>query len=150
MSYLGICLKGPNLCAISAFAWRDLIYVLSRYLLEGTGKPRKTMYSRCSSWDANWAYPEHGPRTLPLDQPAQSRQGNVVWRRVSDSCGSKCTFQWCALVNTAMNLQQTNNSVALVPERTIPTERPPLLGEAVPTFADRGCCVVSATDSHGR
>jgi hypothetical protein len=30
------------------------------------------------------------------------------------------------------------NSVALVRERTIPTERPPLVGEIVPTFADRG------------
>jgi hypothetical protein len=38
------------------------------------------------------------------------------------------------------------NSVALVRERTMPTERPPILGEVVPTFADRGCCVVSATD----
>jgi hypothetical protein len=28
----------------------------------------------------------------------------------------------------------------------MPTERPPLLGEVVPTFGDRGCCVVSATD----
>jgi hypothetical protein len=42
------------------------------------------------------------------------------------------------------------NSVALVRERTIPTERPPLVGEVVPTFEDRGCCVVSATDSPGR
>jgi hypothetical protein len=33
----------------------------------------------------------------------------------------------------------------------MPTERPPLLGEVVPTFlADRGCCVVSATDPPGR
>jgi hypothetical protein len=31
-----------------------------------------------------------------------------------------------------------------------PTERPLLVGEVVPTFAGRGCCVVSATDSHGR
>jgi hypothetical protein len=37
-----------------------------------------------------------------------------------------------------------------VRERTISTERLPLVGEVVPTFADRGCCVVSATDSHGR
>src|SRR5215471_11420932 len=37
------------------------------------------------------------------------------------------------------------NSVALVRERTIPTERPPPVGELVPTFADRGCHVVSAT-----
>jgi hypothetical protein len=42
------------------------------------------------------------------------------------------------------------NSVALVRERTIPTERPPLVGEEVPTFADRGCRMVSATDSQGR
>jgi hypothetical protein len=28
--------------------------------------------------------------------------------------------------------------------------RPPLVGEVVPTFADRGCCVVSATDPPGR
>jgi hypothetical protein len=37
-------------------------------------------------------------------------------------------------------------SVALVRQRTMPTERPPLVGEVVPTFADRGCRVVSATD----
>jgi urease gamma subunit len=42
------------------------------------------------------------------------------------------------------------NAVALVRERTIPTERQPLLVEEVLTFADRGCRVVSATDSHGR
>ena len=30
------------------------------------------------------------------------------------------------------------NSVALVWEQTIPTERPPPVGEVVPTFADRG------------
>jgi hypothetical protein len=28
----------------------------------------------------------------------------------------------------------------------MPTERPPLVGEVVPTLADRGCCVVSAMD----
>jgi hypothetical protein len=38
------------------------------------------------------------------------------------------------------------NSVALVRKRTMLTERPPLVGEVVPTFADRGCRVVSATD----
>jgi hypothetical protein len=32
----------------------------------------------------------------------------------------------------------------------MPIERPPLLGEVVPTFADRGCCVVSATDPSRR
>jgi hypothetical protein len=48
------------------------------------------------------------------------------------------------LLNTKLN------SVTLVRERTMPTERLPLVGEVMPTFADRGCCVVSATDSHGR
>jgi hypothetical protein len=33
---------------------------------------------------------------------------------------------------------KTKNSVALVRKRTIPTERPPLVGEVVPTLADRG------------
>jgi hypothetical protein len=42
------------------------------------------------------------------------------------------------------------NSVALVRERAIPTEQLPLVGEVVPTFVDRGCCVVNATDYHGR
>jgi hypothetical protein len=42
------------------------------------------------------------------------------------------------------------NSVALVRKRTIPTERPPLVEKLVPTFADRGRRVVSATDPHGR
>jgi hypothetical protein len=42
------------------------------------------------------------------------------------------------------------NSVVLVREGTMPTERPPLVGEVVPTFGDRGCRVVSATDFHGR
>jgi hypothetical protein len=40
--------------------------------------------------------------------------------------------------------------MALVRKRTIPTERPPFVGEVVPTFADRGCRVISAMDSHGR
>jgi hypothetical protein len=42
------------------------------------------------------------------------------------------------------------NSVAVVRKRTTPTERPQLVGEVVPTFAGRGCCVVSATNYHGR
>jgi hypothetical protein len=43
-----------------------------------------------------------------------------------------------------MKLKLKLNSVALV------REWPPQVGEIVPTFADGGCCVVSATDSHGR
>jgi hypothetical protein len=37
----------------------------------------------------------------------------------------------------------TLNSVASVRKRTILTERPLLVGEVLPMFADRGCHVVS-------
>jgi hypothetical protein len=38
-----------------------------------------------------------------------------------------------------------------VRERTIPAERPPLVGEVIANiFADRGCHVVSVTDPYGR
>jgi hypothetical protein len=38
-----------------------------------------------------------------------------------------------------------------VRERTIPIERPPLVGEAIANFfADRGCHVVSVTDPYSR
>jgi hypothetical protein len=37
------------------------------------------------------------------------------------------------------------NSMVSVRERTIPTERPPLVGEVLPTWADRRCHVVSVT-----
>jgi hypothetical protein len=47
------------------------------------------------------------------------------------------------------NDNTNNNAVALVRERTIPTERPPLVGEISATFADRRCRVVSATDPYG-
>jgi hypothetical protein len=47
-------------------------------------------------------------------------------------------------------ITEKRNSVALVRERAMPTKRPPLVDEVVPTFADRGCHVVTATDSHGR
>jgi hypothetical protein len=40
------------------------------------------------------------------------------------------------------------DSLALARERTIPTERPPL--GVLPTFAERGCRVVSAKNPHGR
>jgi hypothetical protein len=43
------------------------------------------------------------------------------------------------------------NSVALVRERTIPTERPPPVGEVSANFLRiEGCHVFSATASHGR
>jgi hypothetical protein len=45
--------------------------------------------------------------------------------------------------NLNNNNNNNNNSVSLVCERTIPTE-------LVPTFAGRGCRVVSAADPYGR
>jgi hypothetical protein len=45
--------------------------------------------------------------------------------------------------------KNSNSTVALVRELTIPTERPPLVG-VLPTFTDRGCSVISATDPYGR
>jgi hypothetical protein len=74
---------------------------------------------------------------------------------------SEDSDHWQALLKTMMTLPSPQNagnfltktklnSVALARERTMTTERPPLVGEMVPTFADRGCRVVSATDSHCR
>jgi hypothetical protein len=40
--------------------------------------------------------------------------------------------------------------VALVCERAILTERPPLVSEVVSTFAAIGCHLVSVTDPYGR
>jgi hypothetical protein len=37
-----------------------------------------------------------------------------------------------------------------VRERNIPSEPPPIVGEVIATFADRGCNVVSVTDPYGR
>jgi hypothetical protein len=55
-----------------------------------------------------------------------------------------------AQIKTALVLKPSKykkkTSLDLVRERTIPTERPPIVGKIVPTFADRGCWVVSATD----
>jgi hypothetical protein len=47
------------------------------------------------------------------------------------------------------NKKQTN-SVASVRERTIPTERPPLVNGVSAKFADRGCRVVNTKDPCGR
>jgi hypothetical protein len=44
-------------------------------------------------------------------------------------------------------IEQQNNKLRA---RTLPTERPPLVGEVVPTFADKGCHVVSVTDPYDR
>jgi hypothetical protein len=68
----------------------------------------------------------------------------------------RVTFRIMCLTNSHEKKVRINiaklklNSVDLVHKRTISTERPPLVVKLVPIFADRGCCVVSATDPHGR
>jgi hypothetical protein len=42
------------------------------------------------------------------------------------------------------------NSVAVSPQANYTDRATAAVGEVVPTFASRGCYVVSATDSHGR
>jgi CBS-domain-containing membrane protein len=54
--------------------------------------------------------------------------------------------EFCDVVTLKLKL----NSMVRVRERTILTERPPLVGEVLPTFADRGCHVVSVMDPYGR
>ena len=57
--------------------------------------------------------------------------------------GNKCGF--------CQKVFETLNSVALVRERTIPTERPPPVGEVSANFLRiEGCHVVSATSPHSR
>jgi hypothetical protein len=57
-------------------------------------------------------------------------------------CNTKFT-----VYGTKTTTKQTN-FVALVSKRTVPTDR--VSAKLVPTFADRGCGVVSTTDPHGR
>jgi hypothetical protein len=47
------------------------------------------------------------------------------------------------------SLESEENSVVWVRKRTIPTERPRLSANWVPSFADRGCHVVSVTVPYG-
>jgi hypothetical protein len=69
------------------------------------------------------------------------------------------TFQWnmflsCVhLIHLSMTwtIEATlKNSIALVREQTIPSERPPPAAKLVPTFANGGCHVVVVTDFFGR
>jgi hypothetical protein len=51
---------------------------------------------------------------------------------------------YCSRDNVAaVYLLEYINIVANARERTVPTERPPLVGEVSAIFADRGCQVVS-------
>jgi hypothetical protein len=59
-------------------------------------------------------------------------------------------LQSCGRKTLTETLRRTFYYVVLVRERTVPTERPPLLGEVSANFfADRRCYVVRAADPHG-
>jgi hypothetical protein len=108
---------------------------------------------------------EHGVSVIAMS--ATTEWGGYSWKYTTGYTGNKHRNTQCEYIKVFIlgfffilnsflttkpsQCNQTKlNSVALVRERTIPTERPPLVGKVVPTFADRGCCVVSETDSHGR
>jgi len=57
---------------------------------------------------------------------------------------------WLVYVSSSIEKKTKLNSVALVHERTIPTERPPSVGEVCANFLRIvGCHTVSATVTHG-
>jgi hypothetical protein len=60
-----------------------------------------------------------------------------MWKIYSVHCDSFTVYK------------QNKNSVALVREQTIPSDRS-LSAKLVPNFVDRGCRMVSTTDPHGR
>jgi hypothetical protein len=75
---------------------------------------------------------------------------NAFATKLEESIGTQAR-RCASTVTWFSGLVEKKNSVALVRERTIPTERPPLVGEvSAKPFADRGCRVVSAADPHGR
>jgi CBS-domain-containing membrane protein len=73
-----------------------------------------------------------------------------VRRKYNSTACNKTTYDKRRL-NTPTLVKTKTNSVTLVSEQTIPTEQDRRLSaKLVPTFADTGCHVVSATDPHGR
>jgi hypothetical protein len=54
------------------------------------------------------------------------------------------------LQHVISDIKKKINSMVWVRELTIPTERPPLVGEVIANFCGRECHVVSVTDPYGR
>ena len=82
-------------------------------------------------------------------------QGPRFFRDSSQLLNTLTDFTAASLFEIKMEPQscylKRNSSVALVRERTIPTERPPPVGEVSANFLRiEGCHVVNATDPHGR
>jgi hypothetical protein len=100
--------------------------------------------------------------TIFLHVPIQIRSQEAGTKRpllVSSHCITvngahlQCTGSTFTSVTTrklSPPILSTNKQkfVALVRERTIPTERPRLLVKLVQTFANSVCCVVSTTDPY--
>jgi hypothetical protein len=70
------------------------------------------------------------------------------WSQTQRLRKSYCYYPLFLVQVTWRRVLLNKKPVAWVHERTIPTERPPLVGEA--SFADRGCHAVSVTDPYGR
>jgi hypothetical protein len=92
--------------------------------------------------------------TLDLDilrhiRPNQLQKNLEYWNQTKFGVSSEIPSSCQVIFPIDRNTNKTN-SVALVRKRTTPTERPPLVGEVRAKFADRGCCVFSAMDPHGR
>jgi hypothetical protein len=87
----------------------------------------------------------------------------VHWKSYSPLCWGQCEHYIVSVHITRIKMRETENSKLFIfqlrkensmvwgHERTIPTERPPLVGEVIANFfVDRWCHVVSVTDSYGR
>jgi hypothetical protein len=73
-------------------------------------------------------------------------------RRSSAVYNIPCDCSICYISNTSIpsEVHIQTNSMVWVRERTIPTERRRFLAKWLPTFADKGCHVVSVTGPYGR
>jgi hypothetical protein len=95
---------------------------------------------------------DHG---LPMSPLFVSSHKNI-WRREQRMSASTLfnddeSARMITYSELGRTLKLKLNSVAVVRKRTIPTERSALVGEVNANLcASRGCCVVSATNSHGR
>jgi hypothetical protein len=85
------------------------------------------------------------PQTVSLDWPKK----RLLHTSARDK-GRKAASTDCAWSRIVEFRESKLNSVELVRERTIPTERSPLVGEVSAYFSNRGCHVVSLTDPYRR
>jgi hypothetical protein len=58
--------------------------------------------------------------------------------------------QWFSVTILRKNLAERKKLRGLSPQANYTDRATAAVGEVVPTFADRGCCVVSAKGPHGR